>query len=119
MPLKYETHIGNIGVDLSGGQKQRLLIARAIYKNPKFLFLDEATSFLDATNELLIMNNLTDFFKERTVLIIAHRLSTVKNADNIIVLEHGKIVEQGDHNYLVKQKGRYYNLIKNQLELGQ
>lgn len=119
LPLKYETHIGNIGVDLSGGQKQRLLIARAIYKNPKFLFLDEATSFLDATNELLIMNNLTDFFKERTVLIIAHRLSTVKNADNIIVLEHGKIVEQGDHNYLVKQKGRYYNLIKNQLELGQ
>lgn len=117
LPLKYETHIGNTGVDLSGGQKQRLLIARAIYKNPKFLFLDEATSFLDATNELLIMNNLTDYFKGRTVLIIAHRLSTVKNADNIIVLEHGKIVEEGNHNHLIERKGRYYDLVKNQLEL--
>ena len=117
LPLKYETRIGNTGVDLSGGQKQRLLIARAIYKNPKFLFLDEATSFLDATNELSIMNNLTDYFKGRTVFIIAHRLSTVKNADNIIVLESGKIVEEGNHNNLIKRKGRYYELIKNQLEL--
>lgn len=117
LPLKYETRIGNTGVDLSGGQKQRLLIARAIYKNPKFLFLDEATSFLDATNELSIMNNLSDYFKGRTVLIIAHRLSTVKNADNIIVLERGRIVEEGNHNNLIKRKGRYYELVKNQLEL--
>jgi len=117
LPLKYETHIGNTGVDLSGGQRQRLLIARAIYKNPKFLFLDEATSFLDATNELLIINNLANYFKGRTVLIIAHRLSTVKNADNIIVLEHGKIVEEGNHNHLIERKGRYYDLVKNQLEL--
>lgn len=118
LPLKYETNIGNAGIELSGGQKQRILIARAIYKNPKFLFLDEATSFLDASNELAIMNNLTRFFKGRTVLIIAHRLSTVKNADNIIVLEHGQIVEEGNHNQLISKKGRYYDLIKNQLELG-
>ncbi len=117
LPLKYETNIGNLGVDLSGGQKQRLLIARAIYKNPKFLFLDEATSFLDSTNESLIMNNLNEFFKGRTVLIIAHRLSTVKNADNIIVLEHGDIVEQGDHRSLINKRGRYYDLVKNQLEI--
>lgn len=119
LPMKYDTCIGNTGIELSGGQKQRILIARAIYKNPKFLFLDEATSFLDATNELSIMNNLSEFFRGRTVLIIAHRLSTVKNANKIIVLEKGKIVEQGNHESLIRQKGRYFHLIRNQLELGQ
>lgn len=118
LPLKYDTNIGNMGIELSGGQKQRLLIARAIYKNPEYIFLDEATSFLDASNEMQIMDNLNNFFIGRTVVIIAHRLSTVKNADNIIVLEHGEIVEQGKHDELIMKKGRYYQLIRNQLELG-
>ena len=118
LPLTYNTKIGMEGVGLSTGQKQRLLIARAVYKNPHFLFFDEATSALDANNEKIIMENLNVFFKNKTVLIIAHRLSTVKNADQIIVLEKGEIVEIGNHKELVQRKSNYYNLVKNQLELG-
>lgn len=118
LPLKEKTKIGNAGSGISGGQKQRILIARAVYKNPHFIFLDEATSALDAQNERIIHNNLQSFFKNKTVLIIAHRLSTVKNADCIIVLKEGKVVEKGNHKELVKNKKYYYNLIKNQLELG-
>lgn len=118
MPLSYNTKIGMEGVGLSTGQKQRILIARAIYKNPKFLFFDEATSSLDANNEKQIMENLNKFFKNKTVLVIAHRLSTVKNAYQIIVLKDGKIAEVGSHKELVKLKGNYYELVKNQLELG-
>ncbi|WP_340075897.1 peptidase domain-containing ABC transporter [Leptobacterium sp. I13] len=118
LPLGYNTKIGNEGSGLSTGQKQRLLIARAVYKNPKFLFFDEATSSLDANNEKVIMENLNTFFKDKTAVIIAHRLSTVKNAHQIIVLDQGKIVEQGNHHELIKQKGQYYHLVKNQLELG-
>ncbi|MFT0239526.1 peptidase domain-containing ABC transporter [Bacteroides thetaiotaomicron] len=118
LPLKYNTNIGNMGIELSGGQKQRILIARAIYKNPEFIFLDEATSFLDADNETRIMAYLNKFFIGKTVVIIAHRLSTVKTADNIVVLEKGVIVEQGTHNHLIMSQGRYYQLIRNQLELG-
>ena len=118
LPLSYNTKIGMEGIGLSTGQKQRLLIARAVYKNPEFLFFDEATSALDANNEKVIMMNLNHFFKEKTVLIIAHRLSTVKNADQIVVLDKGKISELGTHNELVELEGGYYNLVKNQLELG-
>ncbi|WP_240348007.1 peptidase domain-containing ABC transporter [Longitalea arenae] len=118
LPLGYTTKIGPSGIGLSGGQKQRILIARAIYKNPNYLFFDEATSSLDANNERIIIDNLNDFFKGRTVLIIAHRLSTVKNADQIIVLKNGKIAEQGNHESLTRLKGRYFELVKNQLELG-
>jgi ATP-binding cassette subfamily B protein len=118
LPLSYNTKIGMEGVGLSTGQKQRLLIARAVYKNPNFLFFDEATSALDANNEKVIMEKLNVFFENKTVGVIAHRLSTVKNADQIIVLEKGKIVEVGNHKTLVEQKGNYYNLVKNQLELG-
>lgn len=118
LPLKYDTPLGNNGINLSGGQKQRLLIARAIYRNPEFIFLDEATSSLDANYEKEIMTNLHDFYKGKTVVIIAHRLSTVKEADNIIVLEQGKVLEQGNHKTLTQLKGRYYELVKNQLELG-
>ncbi|MCC8146528.1 MAG: peptidase domain-containing ABC transporter [Bacteroidales bacterium] len=119
LPMGYNTKIGNIGVDLSGGQKQRLLIARAVYKDPEFIFFDEATSFLDTTNEAKIMHNLKSFYKGKTVVIVAHRLSTVKDADNIIVLENGYITETGTHEELTFKKGIYYTLIKNQLELGQ
>lgn len=118
LPLKYNTKIGASGNGISGGQKQRVLIARAVYKNPHYIFFDEATSALDAENEKIIHDNLQEFFKGKTVVIIAHRLSTVKNADNIIVLKDGKIVEQGNHPELVYNKGSYYNLVKNQLELG-
>lgn len=118
LPLKYNTKIGSEGHGLSQGQKQRILLARAIYKNPSYLFLDEATNALDAFNEKIIMNNLSDFFSGRTVVIVAHRLSTVKNADQIIVLEKGSIIETGDHSSLTKMKGAYYTLVKNQLELG-
>jgi ATP-binding cassette, subfamily B, bacterial len=118
LPLNYNTKIGQEGSGLSQGQKQRLLIARAVYKNPDFVFFDEATNALDANNELAIMENLNEFFKGRTVIVVAHRLSTVKNADQIIVLEKGKIVERGDHTSLTKLKGSYYQLVKNQLELG-
>ena len=95
-----------------------MLIARAIYKNAKYIFLDEATNSLDANNERCIMQNLETFFKNRTVVVIAHRLSTVRNADNIIVLSKGKIVEQGTHNDLVAARGAYYELVRNQLQLG-
>lgn len=118
LPLGLNTKIGRSGIDLSGGQKQRLLIARAVYKNPEFIIFDEATSSLDANNERKIMNNLDIFFKGRTVVIIAHRLSTVKNADQIIVLEKGKILEIGSHSLLVEKQSHYFNLVKNQLELG-
>ncbi len=118
LPLKYNTIIGQEGRGISQGQKQRILIARAIYKNPQYLFLDEATNALDATNEKEITNNLADFMKSRTVFIVAHRLSTVMNADQIVVLHQGEIIERGTHTELVNQQGYYYNLIKNQLELG-
>jgi len=119
LPLGYNTKIGIEGIGLSTGQKQRILIARAVYKNPSFLFFDEATSALDATNEKIIMDNLNAFFKNKTVVIIAHRLSTVKNADQIIVLEKGRIIERGNHKELTALKGSYYELVKNQLELGE
>lgn len=118
LPMKFQTKIGKSGMDLSGGQKQRILIARAVYKNPDFIFFDEATSSLDAENEKNIMNNLKQFYLNRTVVIIAHRLSTVKDADNIIVLDKGGVAEQGSHSDLTKRQGLYYYLVKNQLELG-
>jgi ATP-binding cassette subfamily B protein len=112
------TKIGRDGTGLSQGQKQRILIARAVYKNPDFIFLDEATNALDAKNERAIVENLDGFYKGRTVVIVAHRLSTVKNADQIIVLDGGRIVEIGTHTSLIAAQGCYYNLVKNQLELG-
>lgn len=118
LPLGYNTRIGQDGVGLSQGQKQRLLIARAVYKNPEYLFFDEATNALDAYNERVIMHNLEHVFRNKTVIIVAHRLSTVRNADNIIVLEKGEVVEQGTHETLTKNKGHYFQLVKNQLELG-
>jgi ATP-binding cassette subfamily B protein len=118
LPLGYNTKIGMEGIGLSTGQKQRILIARAVYKNPDYLFFDEATSALDANNEKVIMNNLDQFFKGKTVVVIAHRLSTVKNADQIVVLDKGKIIELGNHAELTTKKGSYYDLVKNQLELG-
>lgn len=118
MPLSYNTMIGAKGNGISQGQRQRMLIARAVYKNPDFLFLDEATNALDAINEGIIIDNLNKFFRGRTVIIVAHRLSTVRHADQIIVLEMGDVVEVGHHTELVKQKGKYYTLISNQLELG-
>jgi len=118
LPLGYNTRIGQEGLTLSGGEQQRILIARAIYKNPHFLFMDEGTSALDANNERRIMENLQLVFKGKTVLIVAHRLSTVKDADQIIVLDRGRIVEQGKHNALISKKGHYFNLVRNQLELG-
>ena len=117
-PLGYNTKIGMEGVGMSTGQKQRLLIARAVYKNPEMLFFDEATSALDANNEKEIMQKLDNFFKNKTVVVIAHRLSTVMNADQIVVLEKGKIIEIGNHNDLVNLKGSYYELVRNQLQLG-
>jgi ATP-binding cassette subfamily B protein len=119
MPLGWQTKIGAEGVGLSTGQKQRLLIARAIYKNPLMLLLDEATSALDAENEKIIIENLQQFYHQRTVVVIAHRLSTVKNADQIVVLEKGKVAEKGTHHELVASQGKYFHLVKNQLELGQ
>jgi ATP-binding cassette subfamily B protein len=118
LPLGYNTRIGQEGLTLSGGEQQRILIARAIYKNPSFLILDEGTSALDANNERRIMENLEKVFRGRTVLIVAHRLSTVKNADQIIVLEKGRIAEEGKHNQLIAKKGHYFELVRNQLELG-
>lgn len=118
LPLKYNTKIGRDGIGLSQGQKQRILIARAVYKNPNYIFLDEATNSLDANNERSIVDNLDRFFKGKTVVIVAHRLSTVKNADQIVVLDQGKIAEIGNHESLTAKRGAYYNLVKNQLELG-
>lgn len=118
LPLKYNTLIGRDGIGLSQGQKQRILIARAVYKNPDFIFLDEATNALDAENERHIVENLERFYKGKTVVIVAHRLSTVRNADNIVVVGNGTIVETGTHAELVNKKGAYFNLVRNQLELG-
>jgi ATP-binding cassette subfamily B protein len=118
LPQGYETKIGEDGIGLSGGQRQRMLIARAVYKNPQFIFFDEATSSLDTENEKIIMGNLLKFFKGRTVVVIAHRLSTVRNADKIIVLKDGAIVEEGKHDDLIEVGGVYFSLVKNQLELG-
>ncbi|NQU34136.1 MAG: peptidase domain-containing ABC transporter [Bacteroidetes bacterium] len=118
LPLRYNTRIGSQGHGLSTGQKQRILIARAVYKNPDYIFLDEATNALDTKNERVIMENLDRFFKGRTVVVVAHRLSTVKKADQIVVLEKGVIVEIGTHKELIARKGGYLNLVKDQLELG-
>lgn len=117
LPLGYNTKIGQEGHGLSQGQKQRILIARAVYKDPEFIFFDEATNALDANNERIIMNNLQTFFKGRTSVVVAHRLSTVRNAEQIIVIEQGKIAETGTHETLIALEGRYYQLVKNQLEL--
>ncbi len=123
LPLRYNTRIGAEGNGVSQGQKQRLLLARAVYKEPTYLFLDEATNALDANNERVVMQNLNQFFEEnggnpRTVVVVAHRLSTVRQADQIVVLEHGEIAEIGTHDELTRQRGRYYELVRNQLELG-
>ncbi len=118
LPLGLNTKIGAEGNGISQGQRQRMLIARAVYKDPEYLLFDEATNALDANNERVIMNNLQEFFNGRTVVIVAHRLSTVSNADNIIVLDKGRIIEQGTHHELTAMKGDYYNLVRNQLELG-
>ena len=118
LPLRFNTKIGRDGVGLSQGQKQRILIARAVYKNPEYIFLDEATNALDAKNERAIVENLAQFYKGRTVVVVAHRLSTVKDADQIIVLDSGHVVEVGSHASLTAAQGTYYNLVRNQLELG-
>jgi ATP-binding cassette subfamily B protein len=118
LPLGFNTKIGANGHGLSEGQKQRLLIARVLYKNPDILIFDEATNSLDANTEKAIVENLSDFFKGKTVIIVAHRLSTVRHADKIVVLDSGQIVETGNHEILIEKRGAYYNLVKNQLELG-
>lgn len=118
LPLKYNSKIGMEGNGISQGQRQRILIARAVYKKPEFLFLDEATNALDTNNEKIILDNLEEFCRGRTVVVVAHRLSTVQNADKIIVLDKGQVVEEGTHEMLTSKKGVYYTLIKNQLELG-
>lgn len=118
LPLGYNTMVGARGNGLSQGQKQRLLIARAVYKQPDYLFFDEATNALDAHTEKVITGNLNHFFQGKTVIVVAHRLSTVKNADQIVVLENGKIVEKGTHEQLTALRGAYYTLVKEQLELG-
>ena len=118
LPLRYNTLIGRDGVGLSQGQRQRILIARAVYKDPDFIFLDEATNALDAANERAIVENLDQFYRGRTVVVVAHRLSTVRNAGKIVVLEGGRVAEEGTHSELIARRGAYYNLVKNQLELG-
>lgn len=118
LPLGFNTKIGAEGIGVSAGQKQRILIARAVYKNPDYIFFDEATNSLDANNETIIMKNLKVFFKNKTVIVVAHRLSTVKNADQIVVLHNGIITEYGTHSELTNLRGEYYTLVKNQLELG-
>ncbi len=117
LPLRYNTKVGTEGSGISQGQRQRLLIARAVYKDPTYLFLDEATNALDANNERVILNKLNQFFQGRTVVVVAHRLSTVRNADQIVVLERGEIAEIGTHADLTQRRGYYYELVKNQLEL--
>jgi ATP-binding cassette, subfamily B, bacterial len=118
LPLGYNTKIGAEGTGISMGQKQRLLIARSVYRDPDFIFFDEATNSLDASNEMQIIQNLESFFKGRTVIVVAHRLSTVKHADQIVLLNKGVIAERGTHHELVNLRGQYYQLVKNQLELG-
>lgn len=117
LPMGFNTKIGTEGVGLSMGQKQRILIARAVYRDPDFIFLDEATNSLDANNESMIVKNLASFLKYKTVVVVAHRLSTVKHADQIVVINKGAIVERGTHQELVNLKGEYFNLVRNQLEL--
>jgi ATP-binding cassette subfamily B protein len=116
LPLGFNTKIGAEGIGISQGQKQRILIARAVYKNPEYIFFDEATNALDANNEKRILESLQSFFKNKTVVVVAHRLSTVKNADKIVVLHEGRIVEEGTHEELALEKGYYYEFVKNQLE---
>ena len=118
LPMGFNTKIGANGQGLSQGQKQRILIARALYKDPSFLFFDEATNALDAKNEKLILGNLEHYFQGKTVVVVAHRLSTVRNADKIVVLDKGKICEIGTHEELIAKKGIYFQLIRDQLELG-
>lgn len=117
LPQDFNTKIGRDGVELSKGQKQRILIARAVYKNPDYIFLDEATNSLDANNEKSIVENLRNFYEGKTVVIAAHRLSTIRDADHIIVIDKGKIVEVGNHKKLMAKQNMYYNLVKNQLAI--
>ena len=118
LPLGYSTKIGMEGNGISQGQRQRILIARAVYKNPDFIFFDEATNSLDANNEKIIMEHLHEFYKGKTVIVVAHRLSTVIDADKIVVLEKGHVIEEGTHQELTEKRGAYYELVRNQLELG-
>ena len=117
LPAGLETKIGLDGNGVSQGQRQRILIARSVYKDPAYIFFDEATNALDANNEKMVIGNLDLFFRKRTVVIVAHRLSTVIDADKIVVLDKGRIVEEGSHFQLLELRGKYYELIRNQLEL--